>query len=378
MFLSNLFTEKKPNVIMILLDGIRYDALQKVLYFTELKKESAFFPQLITYAPYTLASFHSMFSGMYGGQNGVNGYYKSYSFDKKKCFTLTQYLKEVGYYTEGDFLHENVAPKQGFDKPRVHDEFKDDLIERHSEILTRVKIRKPFFLFLHYTLIHANLVKNVIKKYSDFDKEYFKNKDKNFKNYLGWVKESGDYLEAIIKKIKENGFWDDSLIFVLTDHGASVGDKIGEKVYGVYLYDYTLKCFLYLIGKKLPKNIEVRGLIRNIDILPTILDILKLKEKENYKKIQGKSILPFIYGEEEERVAYSETGGLSGPTPSPEIHNVQSIRTSKWKLIYNKTNKKKELYNLEQDKEEKNNLIGKEQEIEKYLWEEMQKQSKNG
>jgi arylsulfatase A-like enzyme len=83
--------------------------------------------------------------------------------------------------------------------------------------------------------------------------------------------------------------------------------------------------------------------------------------------------LPLIDGTEEERIAYSETGGLGGPTPSPEEHNVQSVRTSKWKLIYNKTNKKKELYNLEEDKEEKNNLAGKGIEIEEELWNKMQK-----
>ena len=131
---------------------------------------------------------------------------------------------------------------------------------------------------------------------------------------------------------------------------------------------------MYIIGKDLPKNVEVMKLVRSIDILPTILDFLKLREKRNYKKIQGKSFLPFIYGKEEERIAYLETGGLGGPTPSPEQHNVKGIRTNKWKLIYNETNKKKELYNLEEDKEEKNNLIDKEPEIEKYLWEEMLKE----
>ena len=37
----------------------------------------------------------------------------------------------------------------------------------------------------------------------------------------------------------------------------------------------------------------------------------------------------------------------------PRLFDVQSVRTNKWKLIYNKTNKKKELYNLEEDPEEK-------------------------
>ena len=372
-FLKNLFKKKKPNVIMIMIDGARFDAIEKIPFYQELKKESIFFPKLITYAPYTIASLHAIFSGMYGKQNGVNGYYKSYSFDKQNCFTLTQYLKEAGYYTEADFVKKDIAPNQGFDIIRDYDEFNEDLIRRHSEILTQIKSKKPFFLFMDYINVHTNLVKNTIKKYSDFDKEYFNNKDKNFKEYLTWVKDSGNYLKIILNRIKELGLWDTSIIIIFTDHGVSIGDKIGEKAYGVYIYDYTIRCFMYVIGKDLPKNVEVMKLVRSIDILPTILDILKLKEKNNYKEIQGKSFLPFINGRADDRIAYSETGGLGGPTPSPEIHNVQCVRTNKWKLIYNKTNKKKELYNLESDAEENNNLIGKGLEIEKELWEELQK-----
>lgn len=358
---------------MIMLDGVRYDAIDKISYFQKLKRNSIFFPNLITYAPYTIASLHSLFSGMYGNMNGVNGYYKSYSFDKKNCFTLTQYLKKEGYHTEVDLLNENIAPTQGFNKIRVYDEFKDDLTRRHLEVLQQIKSKRPFFLFLDYGSIHTDLVDNVIKKYSDFDKEYFNNKDKNFKNYLKLLDKSSNYLEVILKRIKDLGLWDDSIILIFTDHGVSTGDKVGEKAYGVYLYEYTLRCFLYIIGKNFPKGKEIKSLIRGIDILPTILDILKLKQRSNYKKISGRSFLPFIYGKEKERIAYSETGGLGGPTPSPDKHNVQCVRTNRWKLIYNKTNKKKELYNLEQDKEERNNLTGKESEVEKFLWNEMQK-----
>lgn len=358
---------------MIMIDGVRYDAIDKVSYYNELKKESVFFPQLITYAPYTLASLHALFSGMDGNCNGVNGYYKSTGFDKDNCFTLAQYLKDAGYYTEADVIYEAIIPNKGFDKVRSHDEFKDDLVERHSEVIQQIKDKGPFFLFLDYSNIHTNLVNNVIKKYSDFDEEYFKNRDNNFREYIGWVEKSADYLKTIIKKIKNTGLWENSIIIVFTDHGASVGDKVGEKAYGVYLYEYTLRCFLYLIGKDFPKGLEVKSLVRSIDFLPTMLDILKLKEKENYKVILGKSFLPFISGKEEERIACSETGGLGGPTPSPEIHNVLAARTNKWKLIYNKSNKKKELYDLENDAKETNNLIGKYPEVENKLWNEMQK-----
>ena len=72
----NLFRKKKPNIILIVIDGLRYDAIDKINHYQELKKESVFFPQLIAYAPYTIASLHTLFSGMDGNFNGVNGYYK--------------------------------------------------------------------------------------------------------------------------------------------------------------------------------------------------------------------------------------------------------------------------------------------------------------
>ena len=78
--------------------------------------------------------------------------------------------------------------------------------------------------------------------------------------------------EKMIEKIKELGLYDNSIIMIFTDHGSSVGDKSGEKAYGVYLYEYTIKCFMYLIGKTLPKDIEVKKLVRSIE---RIIDILK-------------------------------------------------------------------------------------------------------
>jgi len=369
--ISSIFSKKKPNIVMILIDGARSDVIDKLQYYRQLRKEATFFSQLITYAPYTIASLHATFSGMYGNRNGVNGYYKSYSFDKEHCLTLPQYLKQHGYYTECDLIRNDTVPERGFDKSRVHDEFNDDLVERHSEILAQIKSKQPFFLFLDYSKIHTALVTDVIKKYTDFDEEYFNNKDKNLKNYTKLAEASAEYLMSILNKIKKPGLWEQTIIFVFNDHGVSIGDRLGEKVYGSYLYDYTVRCFLYIIGKNFPKGAEVKDLIRSIDIMPTILDMLKIKEKDGFKKMQGASFLHFINGAADGRIAYSETGGLGGPTPSPDKHNVKAVRTDKWKLIYNETNKNKELYNLESDKEERNNLIGKHPEIENYLWEKL-------
>lgn len=379
MKLFDLFKRKKPNIIMIFVDGAaRQDALRLVPFYQNLKKISCTFSSMITYAPYSIASLNAIIPGMYGNLNGVDGYYKAYNFDKKNIFTLTQYLKEAGYHTETDLVISEGFPTQGFDKARVfgRDETKDeiDLTKRHSEILTQLRNKEPFFLFLDYNKIALNLVPTVIKKYNDFSEKYFKNKEKNFGRYLEWLKDSGIYLQSLLNHIKDIGLYDSSIIIIFFDHGCSVGDKMGEKVYGVYLYDYTIKCSAYFIGKNLPKGVEIKSVVRSIDLMPTILDILKIKQKRGYKPMQGESFLPLMYGKEgEERIAYSETGGLGGPTPSPEVHNVQSVRTNKWKLIYNMTNKKRELYDIINDREENNNLAGKGLEIEDGLWNEMQK-----
>lgn len=377
MSLINLFKKRKPNVILILIDGAgRKEAFNKIKYYQDLKKEGVFVENLITYAPYSIGALNALFSGMNGNVNGVDGYYKAYNFDKKNVFTLTQYLNEAGYYTEMDFVIEDVLPAQGFDKIRLFgkDDSKDiDLIERHSEILLHLRKKKPFFLFLDYNKIALHLSRNVIKKYDDFSEEFFNNKERNLANYTSWLEESTQYMDKILNKIKELGLYDNSIIIIFSDHGESMGDKKGEKVHGVFLYDYTINCWAYLIGEGIPKGVSIKNQLRHIDIMPTILDILKIKEKEGYKPIQGKSFLPFFDGNEEDRIAYSGTGSLGGPTPSPEIHNVHSIRTNKWKLVYNATNKKKELYNLKADKEEKNNLIGKYPDVEKDLWVEMEK-----
>ena len=372
----NPFRTRKPNIIMILIDGGgRKEAFNKIQFYQELKKQGVFVENLITYAPYSIGCLNALFSGMNGNINGVGGYYKSYSFDKKNIFTLAQYLKESGYRTELDFVIEDVLPQQGFDKIRTFgkDETKEiDLVARHAEILTQLKDKQPFFVFLDYNKIALHLARNVIKKYEDFSKEYFRNKEKNLSNYTSWLEESTEYLQKILEKIKELRLYDNSAIIIFSDHGESMGDKEGEKVHGVFLYDYTINCWGYFLGRPFPKGISIKNVLRHIDIMPTILNVLKIKPKENFKPMQGTSILPFIDGNGGDLIAYSETGGLGGPTPSPEIHNVQCVRTNEWKLIYNKTNRKKELFHIREDKEEKNNLAGKGLRVEDELWEELQ------
>ena len=114
--------------------------------------------------------------------------------------------------------------------------------------------------------------------------------------------------------------------------------------------------------------------IRHVDFLPTILDDLGISLDENFKKIDGVSLKPIIEGGSMvEKIAFSETGNPLDSNTPPKKPNTKSVRTSKWKLIFNQYDNTKELYNLIQDPNEEHNLIGNSLDIENELWAELKK-----
>ena len=74
---------KKLSVIVITLDGARYDRIKNFKNFQSLVSQNTLFSKMITYAPYTIAAMYAIFSGAYGNRNGVDNYYGSPNFRKK-------------------------------------------------------------------------------------------------------------------------------------------------------------------------------------------------------------------------------------------------------------------------------------------------------
>ena len=365
------------NVIIILIDGGRVDRAMRSPIFTNLQSKSVFFPQTITYAPYTNAAMHALFSGCYGNRNGTYSYWHTYRFKKNKFKTITEYLKDRGYFTCGDGHTKLIVPKHGFDEFHIHDENKDDLSKRHSNLIDLVKTKNDqgsrFFLYLTYSNIHTGIKDKVLKVYNNYSKEYFQNKTINEKRYDGFFSKAENYLEIILKKIQDLDLYKNSIILIISDHGISIGEKFGERAYGAFCYDYTIKTFAYLISNDITPR-EIPSQVRHIDFMPTILDLMEIKLDSSYELLDGKSLIPLINGSKfKENIAYSETGNpWDGKTP-PKSPNTKAVRTSKWKLIFNEYNNTKELYDLENDPDENNNLIGKNSSVENFLWNELTK-----
>ena len=371
------------NIIVLMIDGGRLDRAKTSSFFNKIRSKSVFFSNSITYGPHTIAAMHAFFAGCYGIRTGTDSYWSTYKFKKNKFKTLTEYLKENDYYTCADIVSEIVIPKQGFDEFLIHDEKKDNLSDRHIRLLEAMKEKNAvghnFFLFLQYSNIHSKISEEVLKVFNNFSKKYFENRELNEERYDKQFKKAENYLMNILEKITLLDLNKNSLILIMSDHGISVGEKVGERAYGAFCYDYTLRTFAYfLIPDFTP--LEIAQQVRTIDFMPSILELLHLPLDKNYSELDGESLLPIIKGQNvSEKIAYSETGNPLEEKKPPKTPNTKSVRTSEWKLILNEYDNSKELYHISEDPSEETNLIGQNPDIESVLWNEflkIQKKSK--
>jgi arylsulfatase A-like enzyme len=161
-----------------------------------------------------------------------------------------------------------------------------------------------------------------------------------------------DAFGELIRKLKDAGLYDDSLIILMSDHGDAFFDhhRFGHNV---HLYDDMTRIPLIM---KFPKSDEVkprrlRSLVETVDVLPTVIDFLNLDPPDG---LEGESLLPLITG---------ATDHLKDPEVVMSTHDLRkhAIRLGDHKYIYS-TEDDQELYNLITDPREQENLFSKDKE----------------
>ena len=121
---------------------------------------------------------------------------------------------------------------------------------------------------------------------------------------------------------------------------------------GHRMYDDLLRIPLILSGPEIPQNKIITNMVRQVDILPTILSLLSISPPPD---IDGQNLLPMMNKKyDEELISYIE----SPPSVENESMKYIGIRTSKYKFIQNIKGKKfYELYDLEKDPLEEKNIF---------------------
>tara|TARA_Y100000590_G_scaffold467418_1_gene646267 strand:+ start:5770 stop:6885 length:1116 start_codon:yes stop_codon:yes gene_type:complete len=360
----------KPNIILVLLDGSRYDRIHMSKEFSEILTKGTLLNNVSTAIPYTFGSLNVILTGKYGKENGVKGYYHVAGLKNDVPF-LPEILKNNGYFTARGLINDKILSPRGFDIKKEFNEFDEDLNIKHPELIKQTlseSNEKPFFILLQYTRIHTVTVTEVLKKYEWNDKKFYDNKDENLKIYDEVFEETGIYAKKIKDTIDELGISNNTIIIFFTDHGTGIGERFGERNYGSFTYEETIRTFYHFIGNEIKNNKFSDSLLSTIDIFPTILE---LSEINHHEKCIGKSFVDFLKNEnvtiQNKDFTFSETGALHGPFPSPEESNVFCIKSPTHKLIFLKDSNDWELYDLKNDPCETNNLYTKKLDEEKQL-----------
>ena len=366
----------KPNIIFVLLDGARYDRIHISEDFMELKKEGCLFNNVTAAYPYTFPAINSMFTGMFGKENGVDAYYKMFKLKDSIAF-LPEILQENGYFTSCDLISDKVISSRGFNIHQSHNEYEDDLTTRHPELIKKSFKEangKPIFTFLQFSRIHTVTVSEVLKKYEWDDAEFYQKKSDNMKNYDKAFQQSVVYAKKIVQTIEELGKSTETVIVFFSDHGTGVGERFGERNYGVYTYEETIRTFHLFLGTGIVKNHVCDKLVSSLQLFPTIMDLCQIKFDS---QTNLPSLMPYFVGNLDTKIelpyVFSETGGLQGPFPSPKEPNVFCIKNSRYKLIFFKTSKEWKMFDLIKDPREEENIFGKQIKEEKVLQDKLTK-----
>ncbi|NQU87388.1 MAG: hypothetical protein HQ541_16665, partial [Mariniphaga sp.] len=133
--------------------------------------------------------------------------------------------------------------------------------------------------------------------------------------------------------------------------------KIARKIHighGFNIYDHLIKIPLIFYNKDIIHKGESKIPVRQIDIFPSILDIIGIDPKIN---VRGKSVLPIINNQDNTpREQYVEAVGSTIPKKEDWLAGLRI--DNKYKFIYApfRDDFKEELYFLETDPQEKNNV----------------------
>ena len=165
--------------------------------------------------------------------------------------------------------------------------------------------------------------------------------------YAGEVAFVDHCLGRLFRALEDLGYYDDSIIVLIADHGHPLGDH-GKFLKGTdRLYNELLRVPFMI---RLPTGkgaCRAGAIIQFPDVLPTLLDLLRMGN--NTASMHGRSFLPVLYGDTDIHRDAIITGYHEGFD--------RCMRDRTWSYIQRPKGEPDELYNLVEDPKEGVNLI---------------------
>jgi arylsulfatase A-like enzyme len=307
------------NVVLIVVDTLRADRLSAYGYarptsptLVDLSASAVRFAHVEAQSSWTKTSMASLWTGTYPGRNGVLRYNHAIPASRTLPAEILSAagFKTIGLYRNG-WDASNFGFDQGFDvytapvRMRMTERARAnpsgghlpgsdfDVTESAIEFARAESGR--LFLYLHYMDVHQYTFDERSALFgSTFSDSY--------DNAINWVDRN---VNLLLRGFDDAGLLEKTVVVIASDHGEGFLEH-GIEGHGKQLYREAVETpLLVVLPFRLDRPVVVEEPVENVDVWPTILDLLGLPALPD---AQGRSLLPLI------EAAYA---GAAPPSPEP-------------------------------------------------------------
>ena len=294
------------NVLFILIDMVRADRLGAYGYERDTSPNLALlasrgvrFANTQAQSSWTKASMASLWTSLYPARAGVT---RHNDVAPEEARMPAEILKEAGFRTVGLWRNGWVDPSFGFgqgfdvyhrpasapDPPSIRREnptlktggTDEDALNAADEFL-RVFGDDRWFLYLHLMDVHEYLYDESSALFGTTYSDVYDNSIRRVDGLIG----------QFLVKLAERGFLENTVIVIASDHGEAFRER-GYEGHARWVYRETTEVPLIIsLPFMLEPGVVVEARARNIDVWPTIFDLLGLPAREN---VDGRSLLPAL------------------------------------------------------------------------------------
>jgi choline-sulfatase len=344
-------------IIVISVDSLRPDHLPAYGYrnvktpaIDELASSGVVFERAFAHAPQTLPAHAAILSGRLPFETGVRD-------DTAVAFKpgerlLAQMLGERGYATGGvvssPLLRQETGIGQGFaffDAEMPVDPSALTATERQRDGAESERIAEQWLETVRSS--RAFLLLQLNEPHTPYSPP---DRFSQYSPYDGEIAYADEIIGRLLHYLKTHQLYDRSTIVLLADHGEGLGDH-GEQEHGLFLYDETIRVPLIIKQEGNARaGTRVADVVQHIDLVPTILDLVKAPTPGN---LRGRSLKPLLDGGSRRPVqaVYSEAMYARFHFGWSELTSVTDGRYRYIKAP------REELYDLERDPRERDNLL---------------------
>jgi arylsulfatase A-like enzyme len=372
-----------PHVILIIVDALRSDHVSAYGYGRAttpnldalVADQGIHFQNATTTSPWTCPANAAVMTGRNPSSLGVSWENTANSIPEQE-HTLAEYLHQAGYYTAGFANTYCVKGQLGFDQGF---DLYDDSLSSHTSSnkaraeqvnlgvmnwlsntwTTQLSGTRPLFLFIYYfdphtwydplppydTLYDATytgtLTAAVYRDGQDVVSGQITPTARDVEHlialYDGEITYWDTYLGQMLAYLQDIHLLDNALVAITADHGELFGEH-ERWAHGNSIYEEVVRVPLLLrYTDVISPGLIVETPVQNMDLLPTILDLIGLPVPDN---LHGFSLRSLVTGGSSHvaRDTFSEVDALNDPSHSlywiaPRT-DIRSIRNAKWKLIH--------------------------------------------